>query len=328
MPPGRPAPAPTLGVVDIRRVVAAIGRTLIAAGVLILLFVAYQLWGTGLAEARSQDDLRASLNRALELATTQLPTTGVTLPGGGGVTPTVAPPPPEGEAIAIIRIPRIGVDKAVVEGVEVDTLKKGPGHYPGTPMPGQPGNAAIAGHRTTYGAPFYRLDELAVGDEILVTSRQGRFRYEVTETKVVSPRASEVLNPTDDNRLTLTTCNPRFSAKERLIVVARLTGEPADAPPAPPTTVPPLIGDPGIPAEEPGEGAAESTLDTPGLSGEGAAKDPAIMWATVAAAIWLLAWLLSRRIGRVLAYGLGLVPFLVALFLFFENFARLLPANV
>ena len=87
--------------------------------------------------------------------------------------------------MATIRIPKIGVDKAVIQGVGVPDLKKGPGHYPSTPLPGQPGNAAIAGHRTTYGAPFYRLDELAPGDKILVATKQGHFEYKVESSKEV-----------------------------------------------------------------------------------------------------------------------------------------------
>ena len=92
-------------------------------------------------------------------------------------------------------------------------------------MPGQPGNSAIAGHRTTYGAPFFRLDELELGDPILVSTAQGRFRYEVSEKTVVTPSHVEVLDPTPDNRLTLTTCEPRFSNAKRLIVVAKLIGQ-------------------------------------------------------------------------------------------------------
>src|SRR5207302_2511071 len=106
-----------------------------------------------------------------------------------------------------------------------------------TPMPGQPGNAAIAGHRTTYGAPFFNLNELQPGDPIFVTTRQGRFRYEVRETRTVSPSQLSVLNPTPDNRLTLTTCNPRFSASQRLVVVSQLIGEAAEPSPPPPDLV-------------------------------------------------------------------------------------------
>src|SRR5581483_10360279 len=107
-------------------------------------------------------------------------------PHPGATTTTVAPlpSPPTGAAVAIITIPKIGVDSAVVQGVGVSDLQKGPGHYPNSPMPGQPGNAAIAGHRTTYGAPFYRLDELTAGDQILITTWEGAFKYAVRESRV------------------------------------------------------------------------------------------------------------------------------------------------
>jgi sortase A len=286
---------------DLRRAMRGVGKTLIAAGTIILLFVAYQLWGTGLAEHRSQRKLNRELARIL--------------PGPAQPVPMAVPappPPPEGEAVAVIRIPKIGLDKAVVQGVGLADLKKGPGHYPTTPMPGQPGNAAIAGHRTTYGAPFFDLNELAAGDPILVTTQQGRFRYEVTGSKVVSPNETSVLDASRDNRLTLTTCNPRFSARERLIVVAALKGEAASAPP------------PGAePAPAPSLGEAEEA----GLSGRNAANGPAIAWGTAAALVALVSWGLGRLWRRWPAYLLGLPPFLVVLFIFFENFSRLLPSN-
>jgi sortase A len=323
---------------DVRRIIAGIGRTCIASGVLILLFVAYQLWGTGLAEARSQDRLRSDFLDALEAPTTTTSSTvpPSTVPGETTTTQSPAPPVPTGEAVAIIRIPKIGVEKAVVEGVSVNALKQGPGHYPTTPMPGQPGNAAIAGHRTTYGAPFYRTDELVAGDLIQVTTRQGEFTYEVREKKVVKPTQNEVLDPSEENLLTLTTCHPRFSAAQRLIIVAELTDNPAPAPPPPvATTEPPSSDDGEIAGEGQGEDdpvveepASATTLDDPSLSGDPTAKGPAILWGSLAALVWLVTWLLSKRWGRVTAYAMGTPVFLVVLFVFFENFARLLPANV
>ena len=162
----------------------------ITAGVLILLFVAYQLWGTGIREAQAQSELEtefeerigADLRAADEVTTTTAP--------GSTTEPALRRPPGRGRRIAHLRIPAIGVDKIVVSGVQVADLKRGPGHYPDSPLPGQPGNAAIAGHRTTYGAPFNRLDELEQGDEILVTTVQGAFRYEVRETLIVTPTRS------------------------------------------------------------------------------------------------------------------------------------------
>ncbi len=157
-------------VVDrLRSVLSALGAILTGAGVLILLFVAYQLWGTGLYTSRQQGSLRSEFNDKLKAAGAGPSTTSTTVNPAN-----LPPPPPSGESVATIRIPKIGVDKTVVQGVGLADLRKAPGHYPETPLPGEQGNAAIAGHRTTYGAPFNRLDELADGDEILVTHAEGK----------------------------------------------------------------------------------------------------------------------------------------------------------
>lgn len=273
---------------NLRRVVGGIGHTLIAAGVLILLFVAYELWGTGLAEARSQKTLKKDINQKI----------------AHGVDPNLIPPPtPEGDAVAILKIPRLGLEKAVVEGVGVEDLKKGPGHYPGTPLPGQPGNAAIAGHRTTYGAPFFRMDELKPGDPIFVTTRQGKFRYEVQEVRAIKPTDVEVIKNTPDNRLTLTTCHPRFSASQRLITIAKLIG--IAAAPSPP--------------EAP---------KTTSLSGTRVSKRPAVLWGLLAALCAAVTFTLSRIWRKWPAFIIGTPIFLLVLFVFFENFSRLLPANI
>ena len=203
--------------------VGGLGRVLIIMGVLVLGFVAYQLWGTGIQEARSQNKLEAQFNDIIATtpAPTTVPTTVTTVAASTPVAtvpstttlPLSAAPPEkvkEGDPLARIEIPKIGVDKIVVAGVALSDLRKGPGHYPNTALPGQIGNAAIAGHRTTYGAPFFRVDELAVGDEIIVTTVQGTFRYLVTETKIVKPTDFSVLDPTPDATLTLTSCNPRY----------------------------------------------------------------------------------------------------------------------
>ncbi|MGN6692569.1 MAG: sortase domain-containing protein, partial [Aquihabitans sp.] len=150
------------------KVLGAVGRTLITAGTLILLFVAYQLWGTGLQEAKAQkvlskdfEEQLAAVDQSTTTSTTAPPTTTTSAPADG-TTPTIAvekvepvtqdlPLPAEGDPIAKIRIPSIGVNRTVVSGVALSQLKRGPGHYPETPLPGQKGNVAIAGHRTTYG---------------------------------------------------------------------------------------------------------------------------------------------------------------------------------
>ncbi len=309
----------------IRRIVRGIGKSLISVGVLILLFVVYQLWGTGLTHDREQKNLRADFARQLAGPAAADPVTTVaTTPNAPTTSSTSTLPPPlvEGDAAAVIDIPKIGLDEVVVEGVGVEELKKGVGHYPDTKMPGEKGNAALAGHRTTYGHPFNKLDELTNGDEISITTRAGTFRYVVMEKKVVTPESIEVLDDTPDNRLTLTTCHPKYSAEQRLIVVAQLTGPPINVPVMPagttPTTAPP-----------PRSSELAAGLDRPGLSGAGAANRPAIAWAILASSIWLGAWAIGRWSGRRwTSYFLGAPFFFVALFLFFENVARLLPANV
>ena len=341
----------------IYRVLGAVGRLLVASGTVILLFVAYQLWGTGLKEARAQSELTEEFSESLQEASVP-----VTTPEGQTPVPVTAPPvpPPEGEAVAILRIPAIGMEKTVVEGVGVADLKKGPGHYPTSPLPGQPGNAAIAGHRTTYGAPFYDFDQLEVGDEILVRTVQGEFRYEIDRTMVVQPDQVEVLDPTDEARLTLTTCHPRYTARQRLVVSAVLTGEPAPGP-APEASSPAdgLPADDGLadelpaeelPAEElpadelPAEEladeeladeeladeelAAETELEGAGLSGDPAARGPAALWGALAAAVWLAIALVGRAWRRWPAYLLGAPVLLIVLYVFFENVARLFPANI
>jgi sortase A len=310
------------------KVLGAVGRACITAGVLILLFVAYQLWGTGIREAQAQNSLEDEFEQRIGTADDgegndngddQVTTTqpDETLPDATDTTADVGPPPPppvEGDAMAQIRIPDIGVDKIVVEGVEVSDLKRGPGHYPGSPLPGQPGNAAIAGHRTTYGAPFNRLDELEAGDEILVTTVQGAFRYEVREQLIVSPDQVEVLDDFGDDRLTLTACHPEYSARQRIVVVAALRGEAA------PVTTP--VADPG----DDGDAGSGQTIDA-GLGGERASAWPAVMLGIACALIWVAAWLLGKLWRKWPAYVVGLPVFLVVLFFFFENFSRLLPAN-
>jgi sortase A len=302
-------------------VLGAIGRACITAGVLILLFVTYQLWGTGIREAQAQNRLEDEFEeRIADLDGSDGAGPPTTAPDGGGTPTTVGPPPPppaDGDAMAHIRIPAIDVDKIVVEGVTVSDLKRGPGHYPDSPLPGQPGNAAIAGHRTTYGAPFNRIDELETGDEILITTLQGSFTYEVREQLIVAPDQVEVLDDFGDDRLTLTACHPKYSARQRIVVVAALQGEAAPAPATPPSA--------GTDSQDDGSDAGR-TIDA-GLGGERASAWPAVMLGVACALIWIAAWLLGKLWRKWPAYAVGLPVFLVVLFFFFENFSRLLPAN-
>ncbi len=299
-----------------RRLLSGVGRTLITAGVLLLLFVAYQLWGTNIRQAQEQRKLKSGFESELAAAgitpiefddvstgtfavdpgtdTTGMDTTGtettgtettvaettvaatipaVTTPAPASVTPTSVGPTPTtlptvragrstmkaplpGRAVGLIVIPRIKQRQVVVEGTNKKDLEAGPGRYSRSAYPGQPGNAAIAGHRTTFGAPFFNLGLLRPGDPIFIQTQQGKFRYDVIDacrprctgsgSFIVSPTDSTVLAPTPgENLLTLTTCHPKYTAQKRLIVRAKLVGPAADAdffapPPPPPTTAVPV----------------------------------------------------------------------------------------
>jgi sortase A len=298
--PAHAAWKPPLG--PVRRTIREIGFDLITAGVLVLLFVAYQLWGTGFAEAKSQSKLKTQF-------TTAAPAAGADNPALGA-TQTAVAGPPEGSAIAHIVIPTIGVDKYVVEGVTESALQAGPGHYPGTPMPGEPGNVAIAGHRTTYGAPFFRLNELKPGDKIQMATKTKQFLYVVDHTEIVKPTDVAVIGPTSDNRLTLTTCNPRYEATNRLIVVAELTDEPV----IPPPTVAPPVVKTAVSLGTGDHSAWPSTLLYGGFF--------VILW------IGIRLWAARRRYWKWIPFLAGIPVCLFPLWFFFENAFRLLPNNI
>jgi sortase A len=130
-----------------------------------------------------------------------------------------------GHALGRILLPTLGSSFVVVQGTDGASLRKGPGHYPATPLPGQPGTVAIAGHRTTYLAPFRDIDELHPGDRVVLEMPYGRFVYSVEETRIVKPNAVWVTKPVGYPRLVLTACHPLYSASKRIVVFAKLTEE-------------------------------------------------------------------------------------------------------
>jgi sortase A len=128
----------------------------------------------------------------------------------------------DGDPIGRLSLPEIGVSEVVVHGTGTGDLRKGPGHYPDTPLPGERGTVAIAGHRTTYGAPFRRLDQLERGDPIVLAMPYGRFSYRVERTQIVEPGALWVTDRVGHDRLVLTACHPLYSAAQRIVAFARL----------------------------------------------------------------------------------------------------------
>lgn len=211
------------------RYLAIAGWTLLGTSLLIALFLFYQLFVTDLINSRSQEAASEELvvvlaERRDDLVTPSSTTTTSQVVAAPEL--LVEPDVATGEPFARLVIDRIELDAVVFEGVDRATLKSGPGHMPNTPLPGQPGNAVISGHRTTYGRPFYDLDLLVPGDEIEVETALGISTYAVRDVLIVAPTDVWVANNIDGAWLTLTTCNPRFSAAERLVIQAELVDGP------------------------------------------------------------------------------------------------------
>lgn len=136
-----------------------------------------------------------------------------------------------GQSLTRIKIPAIDVDVVVVEGTSASALRAGAGHYPATPLPCEPGNVAVAGHRTTYGRPFNQLDRLRPGDEIIFETPIGSCTYKVDRQPfVIAPTDLSVLDATSAPSVTLTTCHPKGSARQRLIVKGQLVDSSASPP--------------------------------------------------------------------------------------------------
>jgi sortase A len=217
-------------------------------------------------------------------------------------------------------MPDIGVNKWVVAGATMDMLERGPGLFANTALPGQLGNSAIAGHRTSYGAPFSRIDQLDPGDDITVVTPRGSFTYAVTETKIVPATAVEVLDTVDPEKATLTlvSCHPKWTSKERIVVSADLVDS-GDTAPTPAT---PLVINT---SSEEQVAAFEG-----GWFSDAAGIPHTIFWALLLIGLWLVAAFAVKR-GKAkwfVAYPVIALPFLFCLYFFYVNLSRLLPAGV
>ena len=308
------------------RILGVIGKTLIVAGLLVLGFVGYQLWGTALSQSNAQAELTRTLAGESDVETTAGPVVikqlAEELASVNAATAPATAPPPEGDPVGVITIAKIGLQRMIVEGVSKPDLKKGPGHYPGTPLPGQAGNSAIAGHRTTYGAPFNRIDELVAGDEIQVATPQGEFTYVVIPAPgqatqawyTVSPAQVEVLANMGDNRITLTACHPKYSAKQRIIVHGVLKTPPAAAA---------VVVTP--PSETATPAKASAQFDE-GQAGDSKALQTALFFGAAAAAVALLAWILGKFVRRWPIYVLATPAILVLIWYAYVYTDRYMPS--
>jgi sortase A len=215
----------------LRWVVGVVGELLITVGLLTLLFVAWQLWWTDVTANREQAVEVQNLERGFLHDDAVTPTPSPT--------PTPAPTPTatsiavrSGQPFAIMRIPRFGADFArpVIEGTEKEMLGKGVGHYVGTATPGMVGNFATAGHRTTYGKPYADIDKLQKGDIIVVETKADYIVYAVQRHVIVTPDHVEVIAPVPQRPgvapteawMTMTACEPKFSARLRYVVFSKL----------------------------------------------------------------------------------------------------------
>lgn len=219
-------------------IVRTVGELLVTGGLVVLLFVVYELFVTDVIADRKQDQLSQELYDDWDRA--------------GGQQRQLAEVE-IGDAFGVLRIPRLGEDYArvILEGTDEDELSQGPGHYADTAMPGEPGNVALAGHRVGKGSPFLDLDRMQAGDPIVVETVDSWFVYRVLGDAatgdidadpsgipgrhIVRPEDIEVISPTPGvaedaaptgSYLTLTTCHPKYSARQRLIIHAALDGGP------------------------------------------------------------------------------------------------------
>lgn len=370
-----------------------------------MLFVVFQIWGTGVVEYQSQSNLSEEFNAisatfdspAILPATPLMPITTPTQNMPTNSPTTLAPvvstdttlPAPSGVAsfeqsteainrvtkaaagdvIARIMIPSIGLDKIIVEGAATDELRSAIGRYRGSAFLGGKGNASLAGHRTTYGAPFGRINELLPGDKINLLTPVGTAIYEVLDPVVASkswagaarevnggylivgPSDEFVLADVKDNRLTLTACHPKFSAEERIVVVAQLVGEPfvmldpsfivSSAPATPaPAASPALAAGGEVSPESPQVSLAPE--NDPSFNDYGAPQElqtlqvtlnglpnqfaPSLVFALMTLVVMTAIAVAVEKFGRLRAYFFGATPFLIALWFLFRQIELLLPA--
>ena len=267
-------------------VLASVAQVAFLLAVLLPAFGLYELWGTTVTASHNQHSLLASFTKDLHH------------PRLGALRGLLPPPdghqPAPGSPLAQIGIPAIDASFIVVEGVSSSDMRLGPGHYPGTALPGQTGNVAIAGHRVTYLHPFYYLNELTPGDVVELTTPYHTVKYRVTSVGVVPPTDTSILAPTRDSRLTLTTADPLYHWSSRIVVVAELA----------------TVDGVGVPSSP--HGSARSTAgDSSYLAGRGASGLPALSWGLLLLALNIGTRLVARRSRQVVMVYKVAIPVMV-----------------
>jgi sortase A len=271
-------------------VAAVVRRGLLIFAATVIAFLAFALWFSGLSHARSQVGLQRRFRA--ELGSLSAPVSGVIPPG--------AP-------VAIIEAPTIGLNEVVVEGARSGQLRAGPGHVVGSSLPGQPGNAVIAGRRMLYGGPFKHLNSLQAGDRIVVTTGQGKSTYRVTgDPRSYGSTHGSVFGDHGDNRLTLFTADPPLRASRRLVVTAKLIERPYEAT------------------------ELSRTLDAEGLglTGERGVIAVVLVWLELLVALLLLTVFAMTRWSRWTAWVVFVPALVLVTWLFFEHAVQLLPATL
>jgi sortase A len=208
----------------VRGGVHGLGELCITLGVVLLLFVAWQLWWTDIAAGQTQRQLTHQLEQQWHGPKPPHPS--------GSVAATKLTEIPMGDAFALIRIPRFGHDyvRPILQGVDLSVLDRGVGHYPDSADPGEVGNFAVAGHRVTYAKPFNKIAELQPGDAVVVETRDTWYVYRVKSHTVVTPDRVDVVAPVPEHphekptarMMTMTACHPEYSARERYVVFSEL----------------------------------------------------------------------------------------------------------
>jgi sortase A len=207
-----------------RRIAQVLGWTLIWAGIFLFGYVGWLVFGTDVVNAQVQEVEASRLEQRFDEEPP--PVVEEVVVEETVVERTLEDAPAAGTGFALMRVPKVALEAVVFEGVDTETLQKGPGHIPNTPLPGQPGNSVLSGHRTTYGRPFHDFDLLAAGDRVEIETKIGTHVYEVRDVFIVAPTDVWVTEPRSGAWLTMTTCNPKYSARERLIVIAELVSGP------------------------------------------------------------------------------------------------------